>query len=238
MQSMLAVEDMLQKIVNTLRRTGQLDNTYIVFTSDNGFHLGQHRLPPGKGTAYDEDIRVPLVVRGPGVAAGRTVDGIAREIDLAPTFAALARAATPAFVDGVSLVPLLTGNSAAGEASLPRDLLVEHYGIGRGPEAKPIATFEPDDDAHPPVAGAPTRGRAAPVRGPRLLAVGIPPYRALRTARYLYVEYNTGGRQLYDRKTDPDELHNIAATADPAVVRELATRLAALARCSGASCRT
>src|SRR5207302_3750093 len=96
---------------------------------------------------------------------------------------------------------------------------------------------EPDDDAYPPVAGAPTRGPAAPLRRPRLSAVAIPTYRALRTAQYLYVEYSTGEKQLYDVSADPNELHNIAATADPALVRTLATRLAALTRCSGASCR-
>ena len=53
-------------LVDTLRKTGQLDDTDIVFTSDNGFHLGQHRLPPGKLTAYDTDIRVPLFDPRPG----------------------------------------------------------------------------------------------------------------------------------------------------------------------------
>ncbi len=239
LQSMLGVEDMLETIVNTLRQTGQLDNTYIVFTSDNGFHLGEHRLPPGKQTAFEEDIHVPLVVRGPGVPAGRTVSSFAREIDLAPTFAALGRATTPGFVDGASLTPLLTGGDTGNATRRPNDVLIEHYATAgtRAGRRALTASIEPDDDAHPPVAGAPTRGPAAPVRTPAVLNVGIPPYRALRNARYLYVEYTTGGRQLYDLTTDPDELHNLAAT-DPALVRTLATRLAALVRCSGASCRT
>ncbi len=239
-QSMLGVEDMLEKIVGTLRQTGQLDNTYIVFTSDNGFHLGQHRLPPGKQSAFEEDIHVPLVVRGPGVAAGRTVDGFAREIDLAPTFAALGRSATPDFVDGVPLTSLLMGDDNGGATRPPNDALIEHYastGTRAGRRAS-AASSEPDDDANPPVSGAPTSGPAAPLRRPRLLAVFIPPYRALRTPQYLYVEYSTGAKQLYDLRADPDELHNLAATADPAVVRSLATRLAALSRCAGASCRT
>ncbi len=231
LQSMLGVEDMLKTIVDTLTRTGQLDNTYIVFTSDNGFHLGEHRLPPGKQTAFDEDIHVPLVVRGPNVPAGGTVDGFAREIDLAPTFAALARATTPAFVDGVSLTPLLTGDTTASD--LPHDVLVEHYATAgsRAGRRASNASAEPDDDANPPTAGAPARGPAAPLRVPRRqVAVAIPTYRALRTDRYLYVEYSTGEKQLYDRSTDPDELHNLAATADPPVLRPLAARLAALAR--------
>src|SRR5262249_3634641 len=67
LQSMLGVEDMVQNVVDALQKTGQLDNTYIVFTSDNGFHLGQHRLPPGKQAAFEENIHVPLIVRGPAV---------------------------------------------------------------------------------------------------------------------------------------------------------------------------
>ena len=81
---MLGVEDLLRDVVATLQQTGQLDNTYIVFTSDNGFHLGQHRLPPGKQTAYDEDIHVPLIVRGPGVPPARRSTQFACNVDLAP----------------------------------------------------------------------------------------------------------------------------------------------------------
>jgi arylsulfatase A-like enzyme len=67
---------------------------------------------------------------------------------------------------------------------------------------------------------------------------GAPPtYTAVRTDRYTYVEYVTGERQLYDLQNDPDELHNIATTADPKVVQDLAKRLAALRSCKGADCR-
>jgi N-acetylglucosamine-6-sulfatase len=107
LQSMLAVEDLVARLLETLRAVSQLENTYIVFTSDNGFHLGQHRLPAGKNSAYDEDIRVPLIVRGPGVPRGTAVEHLAVNIDLAPTFAELGGTAAPAFVDGRSLLALL-----------------------------------------------------------------------------------------------------------------------------------
>jgi N-acetylglucosamine-6-sulfatase len=105
--SMLSVEDLLEDVVSSLRKTGELDNTYIFFTSDNGFHLGQHRMTQGKRTAYEEDIRVPLMVRGPGVPAGRVLDHQVLNNDLAPTFAELAGVKPPSFVDGKSMVPLL-----------------------------------------------------------------------------------------------------------------------------------
>ncbi len=109
LQSMLAVDEMVEKIVGTLEARGLLNQTYILFTSDNGFHLGQHRLDAGKATAYEEDIRVPLIVRGPGVPAGKTIQQMALNIDLAPTLAEMARITTPNFVDGRSLEPLLSG---------------------------------------------------------------------------------------------------------------------------------
>ena len=91
-RSLQAVDRGVGALVRTLRETGQLDNTYIVFTSDNGFHLGQHRLPAGKQTAYDTDTHVPFLVRGPGIAgAARPRPGR----DRAPS-AVAARARTPA----------------------------------------------------------------------------------------------------------------------------------------------
>src|SRR5204862_8322692 len=108
-QSLQAVDDAVGELVDALDRNGQLDNTYIVFTSDNGFHLGQHRMPAGKQTAYEEDIHVPFMVRGPGVPAGRVVSQLAGNVDLAPTFGEFAHAVLPGFVDGRSLVPLLHG---------------------------------------------------------------------------------------------------------------------------------
>ncbi len=107
LQSMLAVEDLIENLIQTLRKTRQLRNTYIFFSSDNGFHLGQHRMQAGKNSAFEEDIRVPLIVRGPGVPRGHVVEHLAVNIDLAPTFGELAGAHAADFLDGRSLVPLL-----------------------------------------------------------------------------------------------------------------------------------
>src|SRR5215213_2535169 len=107
LQSMLAVDDMIGRLVGELRKSGELDNTYFFFTSDNGFHFGTHRLSVGKWTAYEEDIRVPLIVRGPGVPEGAKLEHLVLNNDLAPTFAELGGAEVPSFVDGRSLVPLL-----------------------------------------------------------------------------------------------------------------------------------
>jgi arylsulfatase A-like enzyme len=98
---------------------------------------------------------------------------------------------------------------------------------------------DPDTDTSPPNAGTPKTGPRAPaVRKGQFPPVAIPEYAALRTGQYTYVEYVTGERQLYDLRNDPDQLHNIAGTADPKLVESLAKQLAALRNCKAAGCRT
>lgn len=121
--AILAVDEMLGRLVATLGELGELDNTIIALTGDNGYHFGEHRLS-SKLVAYEESIRVPLAIRGPGVTAGATSARIALNIDLAPTFMALSGATAGRVLDGRSLMPLL--QSAA--ASWPRQqFLVDHY---------------------------------------------------------------------------------------------------------------
>ena len=81
---MLAVVETVNAIIATLQKTGDLANTYIFFTSNNGYHQGQHRLPGGKDTGFEEDLRVPLIVRGPGIPAGGVLRHMTVNIDLAP----------------------------------------------------------------------------------------------------------------------------------------------------------
>lgn len=243
LQSMLAVEDLLEELISTLERTGQLENTYIFFTSDNGFHMGQHRLMSGKNTAFDEDLRVPLIVRGPEVLAGRVVEQFALNIDFAPTFAELAGATPPDFVDGRSLVPLLRRTLPA--SGWRQAFLMEHgflegfsgpanragravQGLRAGRQAEP-APEEPLDAFDEVVAAQPVQP-AQPVQQP-------PPFQGIRTVDKKYVEYQeTGERELYDLSKDPSELQNLGATgADYAV--QLAAWLNALRDCAGAGCR-
>lgn len=86
MRALQGVDELVESLVTRLEDSGQIDNTYIIFTSDNGFHIGQHRLPPGKTCGFEEDIRVPFFIRGPGVAKGHVEDAVTTHIDLAPTF--------------------------------------------------------------------------------------------------------------------------------------------------------
>jgi arylsulfatase A-like enzyme len=86
LRALQAVDEIVEEVVAKLDEHDLLDNTYIFYTADNGYHIGQHRLPPGKGCGFEEDINVPLIVRGPGVPANKTVSFATNHIDLAPTW--------------------------------------------------------------------------------------------------------------------------------------------------------
>ena len=111
LESLQAVDRGVANLVATLRSLHALHNTYVVFTSDNGFHLGQHRLPAGKETPYDTDIRVPLAMRGPGIPAKTHSSTMVANTDLAPTFAAMADAGRDPQWDGRSLLDFARGKS-------------------------------------------------------------------------------------------------------------------------------
>jgi arylsulfatase A-like enzyme len=120
-----AVDELIGRIELTLAARGLADDTYIVFSSDNGFHLGEHRLRQGKQTAFDTDIRVPLIVVGPRVPKGRTIRSLAQNVDLRPTFSRLGGAKVPRSVDGRSLASLFHGKRPK---RWRRAVLIEHHG--------------------------------------------------------------------------------------------------------------
>lgn len=107
LRSLQAVDDLVANVVDALAQRRLLSKTVIVLTSDNGFMLGQHRIGGGKRVPYEESIRVGMVLRGPGVPEGAVRPHLVGNVDLAPTFAALAGIDPPEFVDGRSLLPLL-----------------------------------------------------------------------------------------------------------------------------------
>jgi len=203
-QAVLAVDQLIGALQAAVAAIGEASNTYFVFSSDNGYHMGEHRLMPGKMTAYDTDIHVPLVVTAPGVPAGWTVEQIVENVDLAPTFSDLAGTVIPAAVDGRSLVPLLRGQEVAGWKTAA---LIEH----RGPQREAV-----DPDLPGPRSGNPTT------------------YEAMRTRTFLYIEYVGGEKAHYDLATDPYELRNSFASLSGEAQAALREALQAMRSCLGA----
>jgi N-acetylglucosamine-6-sulfatase len=209
-QSVQAVDRMLGAVRAQLRALGIERNTYVVFSSDNGYHLGQRRLLAGKQTAWDHDIRVPLVVVGPGVPAGSTTSALAANVDLRPTFQELAGAPVGSRIEGRSLAGFLRGAPPAAWRAMT---LVEH----RGSYSQPA-----DPDVQGPRQGKP------------------PSYVALRFPDALYVQFESPrfAPEYYDLTTDPGERQNVYGSLDPGRRAQLAAQVELMHACSGsASCR-
>jgi N-acetylglucosamine-6-sulfatase len=117
-RSLLAVDDAVEAMVAALRRAGELRNTMFIFTSDQGFLLGQHRIAVDKLWPYEEATRVPLLVRGPGVPRGTTRQQVVANIDLAPTVLDASRARSGVEMDGISLLPLARNPRAQRNRSI------------------------------------------------------------------------------------------------------------------------
>jgi N-acetylglucosamine-6-sulfatase len=123
LEALQGVDDLVEVLIDTLEKTGQLENTYVVYLTDNGYLLGEHR-HEAKGKPYEGSIRTPLLVRGPGVPTGEKREELVANVDLAPTIAGWADASPPENPDGRSLAPLL---SASPPDSWREALLIEHF---------------------------------------------------------------------------------------------------------------
>jgi N-acetylglucosamine-6-sulfatase len=131
-ETLQALDDLVAGIVGELNNSGVLSNTYVFFTSDNGWHAGEHRIPQEKWRPYEEDVHMPLLARGPGVAAGSTTYKLVLDTDYLPTFTDLADVHTPKYVDGRSLQPVLEGNSTAWRSAILLEAAANYSPAYRG----------------------------------------------------------------------------------------------------------
>jgi N-acetylglucosamine-6-sulfatase len=177
LRSLQAVDDLLGTLVRALSDTGQLENTYIVYTSDNGYLLGAHRLS-GKWAPYEEAIRVPLVIRGPGVPQEQSRSELVSMADLAPTIAGWAGVESPAYVDGRSLSSLYSGASE-WRSKLLFELSTHHPFAGvRTSDGRVYVEYDNGEKEYYDLSSDPYQLRNDPVSAPQELRESLD---ALRT---------------------------------------------------------
>ncbi|KAL6057969.1 hypothetical protein STEG23_015837 [Scotinomys teguina] len=227
-QTLLSVDDLVEKLVKRLDVTGELDNTYIFYTSDNGYHTGQFSLPIDKRQLYEFDIKVPLLVRGPGIKPNQTSKMLVSNIDLGPTILDLAGYdLNKTQMDGMSLLPILKG---ASNLTWRSDVLVEYQGEGRNvtdptcPSLSPgVSQCFPDcvcEDAY--------NNTYACVRT----------LSSLWNLQYCEFDDQEVFVEVYNITADPDQITNIAKSIDPELLGKMNYRLMMLQSCSGPTCRT
>ncbi|XP_037817822.1 extracellular sulfatase SULF-1 homolog isoform X3 [Lucilia sericata] len=134
LQTLQSVDTAVERVYNELKALGELDNTYIIYTSDHGYHLGQFGLIKGKSFPFEFDVRVPFLVRGPGIQPSKVVDEIVLNVDLAPTFLDMGGVPTPAHMDGRSILPLLLNKHRNIKEQWPDTFLIESSGRRETPE--------------------------------------------------------------------------------------------------------
>ncbi|KAI0100954.1 arylsulfatase [Nemania sp. FL0031] len=198
-QSLLGVDDIIEDVIAKLEEKGILNNTFIIYTSDNGWHIGNHRVSAGKSLHYLEDSNVPFIVRGPGVPANTTSNLPGAHLDLAPTFLDIAgltpdNPAYPPFLDGRSLLanwkdPETEPTQCPINGGGHEVINVEYW--GRGEEETPWGVIAHTNNS----------------------------YKTIRIVRpdggtYLYSKWCTGEAELYETASDPGELTNLALGAD------------------------
>lgn len=225
-QTLQSVDEMVADLIDTLESLGQLDNTVIVYSSDHGYHLGQHRVPCGKTLPYKEDTHVPMLMRGPGIPIGLDTDIPSNHIDIAPTlldFAGVDQSEWPSWLDGRSLRPYFTAQSSNASTSAGDDVLyvetvnIEYWGQGM---------VEATDIGYDNVSLSNNTYKTA-----RIIA---------KDYSYMYAVWCTGESELYDTVADPYELNPIAANSSTEVARltsRLNGLLLLLKTCIGDSCR-
>ena len=240
LQGLQGVDEIVEDIISLLERKGVLDETFIIYTTDNGFHLGTHRIPSGKGTPYIEDVNLPLAVRGPGIPRGKVSSIPSSHVDMAPTILDIAGVPSsewPEFFDGRSLLPewrdpeyfatdrttsasstssVSSNSSSERPDSISREVInVEFWGTVVAPAEKWTQRYHDNT------------------------------YKSLRIVSpkggWLFNRWCTANQtELYDTLSDPYELRNLAINASgetKRIMSRLSGLLLVTKSCAQESCR-
>lgn len=226
-QTLLSVDDLVEKIMKELKNRGELENTYMFFTSDNGYHTGQFSMPIDKRQLYEFDIKVPLLVRGPNINGKRISQALVQNVDLGPTILDIAGYdLNKTQMDGMSFFPILKNANVTWRT----DILVEYQGEG---------STRPDPSC-------PALGVGVSQCFPDCVCEDAynNTYACVRTISkgqdLQYCEFDDAEVfvEVYNLTADPHQMTNIAKSIEQEILEKMNHRLMMLQSCSGPSCRT
>ncbi|KAI9687426.1 MAG: hypothetical protein M1820_010439, partial [Bogoriella megaspora] len=231
LRTLQSVDEMVDNLFTRLQDHKLLDNTYVIYTTDNGFHIGQHRLPPGKACGYEEDINIPLVIRGPGTSSCGTVDVATTHTDLAPTIFGLAGIEPRKDFDGQKIPITETEIALANrDAGAHEHVSTEYWGVATAENPTGGADY-PGPDFRP-------ANFNSTYKGVRIIND--------RTGYNLYYRvWCNNDHEIYDMNTDPGQLDNLWLIPNATllgfplytVVTRLDALLMILKSCTADTCR-
>ena len=247
LEALRGIDDGVKEIIGTLAETGRLKNTYILFTSDNGFFFGEHRLIGGKFLAYEPATHLPFLIRGPGIKPGTQTGELAANIDIAPTVLDLAGVEPDKSVDGRSMVPFLRDPELRSRRPIIFESFVQTNDVeangaiastGEGDGGLPGGNGSTDPTPLEPEAGV----SSAPRRhgGRAHASILAPPlnYEGIRLGPYKYIAWPDGEKELYNINKDPNELNNVVKVPNLYPIRNFLHRqLRRYENCVGGECR-
>mmetsp|Transcript_5982 Transcript_5982/g.12525 ORF Transcript_5982/g.12525 Transcript_5982/m.12525 type:complete len:634 (+) Transcript_5982:81-1982(+) len=248
LRSLQAVDEALESITETLDMLGLTDDTFFIYTSDNGQHFGDFRIPAGKRQAYETDVLVPFFIRGPGVQKGSQSLQVVQSVDLGPTFLDIAASFQQTLSVAQSNLVTLEYDGEVLQSSFPMD------GKSIGPlitdSTSDISTFNDFRWAAllEMYSGSSNMGsRYKDMKGYHQNHLYPNTYQAVRVidgpsdwaseANLLYVEWCTGEQELYNMTVDPHQVHNLVTHGiELPLLLKLSRLLATLGDCAGAEC--
>jgi len=237
LESLRSIDDGVKLLIDTLGSLHRLRNTYVIFTSDNGFFYGEHRLLGGKFLAYEPSTHLPFLIRGPHIKAGTESGEIVGNIDVAPTILELAGVTPDKSVDGRSMTPFFKDPELRTLRPYLFESFVETDDVN---EAGAIA--EPGDQSRATALQqrAASQSAARPGGGASASLLAPPKdYEGIRLGPYKYIAWPDGEKELYDLETDPYELNNLVRIPNYFPVRNFLHRelTERLEDCVGRGCR-
>jgi N-acetylglucosamine-6-sulfatase len=227
LDSVRSIDDGVKAVIDAIGQTRRLRNTYVLFTSDNGFFFGEHRLLGGKFLAYEPATHLPFLIRGPGIRPGSETGELAANIDVAPTLLELAGVKATKSIDGRSLVPYLEDEDLRSR----RPILFESFVETADVEAN--GAFRANGGNSSSASASSAEGRAT-------ASILAPPkdYAGIRLGPYKYIAWPTGEKELYNIEKDPYELNSLHREPNYFPIRNFLHRqMKRLTDCVGRECR-